>query len=329
MSLPEETAVVACMRNEGVLILEWVAYHRVIGFDRIVICSNDCTDGSDRLLDALAKAGEIIHLPHEVPQGGAPQDSGLRAAFEALEHTDTEWLAHIDADEFINIGHGNGTVPDLLDKAGMGDVIALPWWAFGDSGHVMWPGSVLEHFTQAESFPVAERCKFKSMFRFRKFTHANDHMPVGPKSKTELPDVRSADGAQLEPEGFGDAKRAKYRPFDLSIVPDAACINHYAVPSRDLFLMKNDRGDGQGKRTDKYHLGSRWHSIANQNDAENRSILRHLEATAQEIARLRGNASIKNAEDHCIDWFGYLCARVLTPAQVASWTKPTIRRNPL
>lgn len=245
MSEHGKTAVVACMRNEGLFIVEWVSYHRVIGFDRIVICSNDCTDGSDLLLDALANTGTITHLRHDVPANDTPQDSGMRAAFSYLGQTDTEWLAHIDADEFINIGLGAGHVSNLLDSASMGDVIALPWWGFGDSNHASWPGDVLSQFTLAEVEPTEQRVKFKSMFRFRKFAHANDHMPVGPK--TSNPDVRSANGVQLGDDGLYDKKRAKYRPLENALSPDAACINHYAVPSRDVFLMKNDRGDGQGR----------------------------------------------------------------------------------
>ena len=48
------TFLFSCMRNEAAYALEWVAYHRMIGFERIVICTNDCTDGTDALLDALA-----------------------------------------------------------------------------------------------------------------------------------------------------------------------------------------------------------------------------------------------------------------------------------
>ncbi|MEP5155596.1 glycosyltransferase family 2 protein [Planktotalea sp.] len=315
----EKTALVACMRNEGLFILEWVAYHKVIGFDQIVICSNDCTDGSDILLDALSDAGEIIHLPHVVGADDTPQDSGIRATFLHLAQTDIEWLAHIDADEFVNIGIGAGKVTDLLVSAGMGDVIALPWWAFGDNGHKAWPGGVLEHFTQAEESPVPGRAKFKSMFRFRKFGHANDHMPS--LAYDEHPDVRSAEGAKLSDEGVHAKKRAKYRPIDLALCPEVACINHYAVPSRDVFLMKNDRGDGQGKQTDKYRIGSRWHQIANQNAKPNHSIQRHLDATQQEMTRLRENTQIAHAETNCLSWFHARCRELLSDTQIASWTK--------
>ncbi len=308
------------MRNEGPFILEWVAYHRVIGFDRVVVCSNDCSDGSDNLLDALDAAGIVTHLPHTPQQGESPQDSGIRAAFGWLESTDIEWLAHIDADEFINIGLGEGKVQNLLDKAGQGDVIALAWWAFGDNGLRALPDDVLPSLTRSEKWPNENRVKFKSMFRFRQFEHANDHMPRGPKTAT--PQIRSARGDVLDTEGLSGAKRAKYRPFDKSIRVRAACVNHYAVPSRDAFLMKNDRGDGQGKRSDKYHLGSRWHRIANRNDIENTRILRHWPATQDEMMRLRALQGLRDAELACTAWHAQRRLNILTPGQIGEWTKP-------
>jgi hypothetical protein len=323
MSAVEKTAIVACMRNEGLFIVEWVAYHRVIGFDQIVICSNDCTDGSDVLLDALESAGALTHLRYTVPPQSTPQDSGIRKAFAHLAHTNIEWIAHIDADEFINIAIGAGSVSDLLKSAGQGDVIALPWWAFGDSNHTAWPGDILDQLTLAESQPTEKRVKFKSMFRFRKFTHANDHMPIGPKVPS--PDVRSALGARLSDEGLYDKKRAKYRPLERALQPNTACINHYAVPSRDVFLMKNDRGDGQGKTTDKYHLGSRWHEIANQNERQNTTIHRHLIAVQAEIKRLRAIPQIATAERVCQDWFTARREAILTPDQIRHWSKPHAR----
>lgn len=326
MSNNANAALVACMRNEGLFIVEWVAYHRVIGFDRIVICSNDCTDGSDTLLDLLAQFGAIDHLRNTVPPETAPQDSGMRAAFAHLDPTDIEWIAHIDADEFLNIGLGDGHISDLLARAGGGDVIALPWWAFGDSGHKHWPGSVLEHFTYAEEHPIPERCKFKSMFRFRDFEHASDHRPIGPKKDNTK--VRSVEGKGLNATILNTPERSKYRPFDRSIQPQAACVNHYAVPSRDVFLMKNDRGDGQATRSDKYMLGSRWHQIANQNTRQNLSIQRHLGAVQNEMARLRAQPDINAAETRCKAWLTARSAALLTPEQIRKWSKPQARDTP-
>lgn len=38
--------VVTSMKDEGPYLLEWVAYHRAIGFTDIVVAANDCSDGT-------------------------------------------------------------------------------------------------------------------------------------------------------------------------------------------------------------------------------------------------------------------------------------------
>jgi hypothetical protein len=48
--------------KRGSFIVAWVAHHLVIGANEIVAFSNDCTDGSDALLDQLAKRGYIKHI---------------------------------------------------------------------------------------------------------------------------------------------------------------------------------------------------------------------------------------------------------------------------
>ncbi len=306
------------MRNEGLVLVEWLAYHRVIGFDPVIVATNDCTDGSDRLLDFLAAAGAVLHLRNSVPPDTAPQDSGMALVLAHLRDFGPEWLAHLDSDEFLNIAHGAGTVADLLAVAGKGEVIALPWRAFGDSGHGDWPGETLPAFTACETAIAPDSVKFKSMFRHRAFDHASDHMPTRPR--IPAPRVFSAAGEALEGKVLMGPPRAKYRPLDRAIRP-GACVNHYAIRSRDLFLMKNDRGDGQGKVSDKYHIGSHWFKTANRNEAEDRSILRHWPATQAEMARLRALPGVAEAEAACIADFAARKARLLTPDRIRQWTK--------
>ena len=45
--------VVASMRNEGPFIVEWVTWYRMLGFSDVVVVTNNCTDRSPELLDAL------------------------------------------------------------------------------------------------------------------------------------------------------------------------------------------------------------------------------------------------------------------------------------
>lgn len=288
-------AVFACMRNEGPFLLEWVAYHRVIGFDEVLVATNDCTDGSDHLLDALAAGGAVIHLPHVPPAGSTPQDSGMRRAMTHLREAPPDWLLHIDADEFLNLRPG-AALPDLLALGAQAHVIALPWRAFGDSGHDRWPGATLPHFTRCEAGPSPETTKFKSLFRPDAFAHAHDHMPVGPR--IAAPRVVAANGAPLDAGPLLSARHhSRYRPLDISLAPGLAVINHYAIRSTDAYRLRAQRGDGQGKDAgEKYRRGGRWHRIANRNEAEDDSILRHWPATRTELARLRALPGVAQAE---------------------------------
>ena len=49
--------IVSTMKNEAPYILEWVAYHKAIGFDAFLIYTNDCTAGTDFMLDRLEELG--------------------------------------------------------------------------------------------------------------------------------------------------------------------------------------------------------------------------------------------------------------------------------
>ena len=47
--------VISTMKDEAPYILEWIAHHRGIGFTDFLIYTNDCSDGTDLLLDRLAQ----------------------------------------------------------------------------------------------------------------------------------------------------------------------------------------------------------------------------------------------------------------------------------
>ncbi len=314
-------ALFACMRNEGPFILEWVAYHCVIGFAPIIIATNNCTDGSDTLMDTLAAAGIATHLRNLPQPGTAPQDSGMTMALAHLSNNGPEWLCHLDSDEFLNIHSETGRVADLLAISNQAHAIAVAWRAFGDNGVVTWPGETLSVFTACAATP--DQVKFKSLFRHRMFAHAREHMPT--QSRIANPVAVNAKGAALAADNLIGEPRSRYHPLDKAIAWDAAQINHY-TRSQDVFLMKNDRGDGQGKASLKYRIGSNWHQAANRNDLEDRSILRHWPATRTLVHDWRKVPQIAAAEAACIAAFTSRRDRILTPDRIRSWSKPEARQ---
>ena len=106
----EEPALAACglrlaigaiVKNEGPYLLEWIAYHRVLGVDRFFIADN----GSDRRQRRRSSrpstaAGIVRHLPFPDRPGERPQ---LPAYGEILRRhgAEADWIAFIDADEFL------------------------------------------------------------------------------------------------------------------------------------------------------------------------------------------------------------------------------------
>jgi hypothetical protein len=100
------------MKDEGPFVLEWAAHHLVLGFDRIVVATNDRRDGTDRLLDAMDRAGHMAHVPSRLAPGDVPQHAGYDAIRRAHGIDRAGWLMMLNADEFLNVhmgGHGSAT----------------------------------------------------------------------------------------------------------------------------------------------------------------------------------------------------------------------------
>ncbi len=312
-------ALASCMRNEGVFLLEWLAHHMGLGFGRIIVVTNACTDGSDTLLDRLAARGIVTHIVQAVPPGAAPQDAGMDHVLRFCRERGLSHVLHIDSDEFLLL---EGTLADLMARTAGADVVPIPWRMFGDSGVTDWtPGDlVTERNTRAEPAPEPGVTKFKCLFRVASFARATDHNPLDPT----VPDpvVMTPDGAALSNASLYQARSSRFRPQDIACATQRARLHHYAVRSEDVFLMKNDRGDGQGKTGGgKYHVGSKWHRTANRNDVVDHRMAPHLPALHDRLAALRADAETARLERACQHWFTLRRNAVLTAATRRRWTK--------
>ncbi|MBY6118934.1 glycosyltransferase family 2 protein [Mameliella alba] len=313
-------ALAACMRNEGIFVLEWLAHHRALGFLQVIVVTNDCTDGSDTLLDALAARGLVTHIRQDVPKGSAPQDSGMDLVLAHARDQGITHVLHIDSDEFLALL--DGTLADLLARTAQADCVAIPWRAFGDSGVIDWtPGDlVTERNTRAEPRPVPRETKTKCLFKLASFARATDHNPLDPQ--VPEPVVMTPDGELLDNRTLYNAKSARFRPHYIAARARTAQLFHYAIRSEDCFLMKNNRGDGQGKLGEgKYHLNSAWHRAANRNEVEERRLADRAPALRATLAEWRRDPAIAQAEAACQAWFGNTRAQLLTPVNRAAWTR--------
>ena len=270
--------VISTMKNEGPFLLEWIAYHRAIGFDQFLIYTNDCTDGTDFLLDRLDALGVVQHRRNQVLRRG-PHKSALKHALSDPAVAAAEWIFVADADEFLNVTAGKGMVDDLIAAFPDADAIPVTWRLFSSGGATEFPvPSVLTAFTDAEpDTPGAEPKRFvKSLFRrddrIQKFgLHAPDYDPEAPAPVWGSAWVAAAPEAEpRRPDGIYGY--------------DTAQVNHYAVRSVDAFLLKRDRGRAN-------HVGGdigldywiRW----NRGGMPDSSIQRHVRATRRQLKALR------------------------------------------
>jgi hypothetical protein len=128
------TVIVTCMKNEGPFLLEWLAYHRMIGVDDVLVYTNDCEDGTDTMLDLLAARGLVQRRDNPFREvKGKPQQSALDAAWSEPVVQQAGWLVSMDVDEFINVHVGGNRLPDLYAAVGDASLISMTWRLFGNN----------------------------------------------------------------------------------------------------------------------------------------------------------------------------------------------------
>jgi len=240
-------ALLSSMRNEGPYIVEWVAHHRAIGFANLVVGWNDCADGTDRILARLEALGVVRQFATRPVPGRSFQHAALAEAARSPEAAAADWLCACDADEFLNVHVGDRSVGALVAASGVSDrgrpadVIAVPWRVFGNGGvGGIADRPVTRQFLRAET-PAGRRWGgeplVKSLWRnLGPVLRPAAHHPVAGRALGR-PLVRVAPGGAEIPPGCRP-QRAPSTDFRV------AQVNHYALRSLDVFLVKKDRGPG-------------------------------------------------------------------------------------
>jgi len=161
-------AICIMVRDEGPYISEWIEFHRMMGVSHFFIYNNGSTDGTAELLSAYEGEGLVTLVSWaDFLQGwegvagtsGRTQKLAMLHCLANFGHL-AEWMAFIDADEFL-FPSVAGSVADVLHEYEDLDSLSVYWHMFGTSGHVRKPsGLVIENYTH----------------RLRKPTHSCKHL---------------------------------------------------------------------------------------------------------------------------------------------------------
>lgn len=291
---------VTTQRNEGAFLLEWLAWHQLIGVTDFIVFSNDCTDGSDLLLDALARQGVLTHRRNIPPADQSLQWNALHEAWRDPLRKSTDWMLISDLDEFPMIHAGAHGLADLIaalpDET---DAIALSWRLFGAAsldGYRDEP--VTQRFLRSAPeglFLPFGASFFKSLFRPGAFGGPGVHRPRHKRS-----------GAPRWCDGSGRALPDPYAQNDkrLSLAglrdyQSLAEMHHYSLRSAQSFIVKSERGlpNRHGKQIDLGYWLER-----NFNTVTNRAALALAQPLADAIAALKSLPDVGALHQQAVTW---------------------------
>ncbi|MEM7489225.1 MAG: glycosyltransferase family 2 protein [Pseudomonadota bacterium] len=237
--------VTTCMKDEGPFILEWLAWHQSIGIDDYVVFTNDCTDGTDLILDRLEELGHLQHLPNPAIATGNThfQPVALSYTPHLPAWRKADYYISIDVDEFINVRVGRGAISDLLDAAGPFDALSMSELNHGANGRVAFePGLMTEQFprhqTEAPGRWKAAR-GVKTIVRLsEKLEKPRNHRP---DFHADQGPVRWIDGSARPIETL--AADPSLNGIDVRGSYDLVSLNHFPLRSLESYLIKMFRGD--------------------------------------------------------------------------------------
>lgn len=330
------------VKNEGAFLLDWLAHHRATGFTDFLVCSNDCTDGTDAMLDRLAALGWLNHLRNDIPHPRGPQWSALKAADAHPLMRSADWVLFLDIDEFVNIHAGDRTLSSLLLALPDATAIPLTWRLFGNAGVIeMTDQPVIQTFTRAAPAVIGWPWRaqlFKTLFQNdRTYRKLGVHRPKSPDpDRIDAQRWFDGSGRRLADSFHTGGIFSDYTRDNYALVQ----LNHYPLGSMQNYLVKCDRG--RANREDAAFDMSYWVE-RNFAEVEDRSIqalnsggLRDELHADAELARLHANAvtwrkqrfATLMAEEPWRAMFGRLLmtppSRTLTAQQAQAITRPTV-----
>ena len=283
-----QVTAVSMMKDEGPYVVEWVAHHLAVGFSDLVVYTNDCSDGTDDMLIRLEELGLAHHRRNVIPEGLRPQPSALNYAQDEPVVQNSDWVMVFDADEFLSIRHGDGTLDDLISatRADGANGIVVTWRIFGSGGVVEWSRApVTEQFRMAAPTTWNKGWGVKTLFTFDP-----DYWKLGihrPKMKTrhiktDFPDrVKWLTGSGAVMEDY--FKFRGWRSITRTVGYDWVQLNHYAVKSVDSYAIRRLRGNVNLKK-DKYN--SDYWSLQDRNEVRDDTMLRYSVKRNEIIAQL-------------------------------------------
>lgn len=239
----DRLAVAAIVKNEGSYIGEWIEFHLKAGVDHFYIFDNGSTDATLDILKSYEGRG-IVTVFHY--HGNMAQVFAYNEALKLCRKT-SEWLAFIDADEFLFSPSGKN-LKEVLKEYEEAPAVGVNWIVYGPCGHEKKPeGAVTSNYALTFEDKNNElNCRIKSIVRPKEtLCICSPHFGVykhGRLAVDENHEIISGGAAYV-----ADGRACTYRNSANSIR-----INHYWTKSLEELREKCARGYADGTANPEY-----------------------------------------------------------------------------
>jgi hypothetical protein len=204
----KKICLLAIIKNEAMVIDEWINHYIWQGIDHFYIIDNGSTDNIKDILNPYIVNGKISYFYRGEQHR---QVKHYNEIFYYHIKNDCGWLIICDIDEYIYY-RGKKVLKDYIDSLDQSKIsnIVLNWKMFGSGGHINQPASIRKSFL-LRKYELDENVKSIINIRFTNRLDIHKHIYSG--------------GISIN------------NPIELAL-------NHYAIMSREYFAkIKMTRGD--------------------------------------------------------------------------------------
>lgn len=223
----DKIAICAIFKDEAQDLLEWLAFHKMIGIDLFFLYDNGSSDGGSELIRRSDFARNVTLTDW-------PDRPGQLSAYNHFRrnHADSvAWVAFIDIDEFM-VPLDGGSVREILMRELYQPFaqIMVQWLVFGPSGHDRRPpGLVTENYIRRVPVTIGTSRHIKSFVRTDKFLGI-DYTPHAAECSGPACNTR---GEELLPYAIQEVE-----------CHETMVVHHYFTKSREDWEFKRRRGRG-------------------------------------------------------------------------------------
>lgn len=164
-----KSAVCVIVKVENLYLPEWISHYVNLGFNHIFIYDNNNPTGekvSDVITDEYRPYVTIINCRGELKYQIKAYNDCYKKYGDFYD-----WIAFIDADEFISFSPSSGysNINSYLENASDYDAVLLNWMCVGDNGETYYrEGKLKERFPQAAPLDIEKNKHVKSIVRTKK-----------------------------------------------------------------------------------------------------------------------------------------------------------------